>query len=97
MELAGGAALLTHTFSSLLERGCGGGNCAGPGCSPWGLVQEWGQEAPGGPSFATPSCLIPTGFRQWFPLERPVLKEGPPEETPCLSASPDKMWRQKGP
>lgn len=31
------------------------------------------------------------------PLERPVLKEGPPEETPCLSASPDKMWRQKGP
>lgn len=65
------------------------------GAAPWGLVQEWGQEARGGPSFATPSCLIPTGFRQ-VPLERPVLKERPPAETPRLSASPDKMWRQKG-
>lgn len=34
------------------------------GAAPWGLAQERGREAPGGPSFATPSCLIPTCLRQ---------------------------------
>lgn len=89
--------LLFEVASAELEHGCGGATCTGTTQPVWRRPTAHGDGGAAACRAPGPSGHLPGVWGKWQkPFKGLLLKEAPPEETPCLSALPDKMRRRKG-
>lgn len=89
--------LLFEVASAELEHGCGGATCMGATQPMWCRPMVHGDGGAAACHVPGPSGHLPGVWGKWQKLFKGLLlKEAPPEETPRLSALPDKMRGRKG-